>query len=633
MSDLTLHLPDFTFPDDVSAHTFSLCEAAQIPLLDLLTSDASELSRRCPKSSIIDIQYLINVLHNYLAPKFPSSSSTSTSGETPLLPTTIANVADNTSHPTKNPGTISLQAQPPQPQAWPQPRPPPPLTFSLLPSSTLNHLLGGGFPRGRITELVGAPGAGKTQILLSLLLSAQPSIYISTEAPLSTPRLQQILSSMTSSSSFSDSLQQQQQDGPHQYHPSLDNIHTITCHDLETQLHVTRYQLPILVHRLQARTVIIDSIAANFRGEGAGRSPKDLAMRAGELVRMVDVLRGVSKIGMEVEGWGGVAVVVANQVADRVGKEGLDGMTTTVSSGAGTLVPAGSGTPVHGLPMSIPTLDREWGKPSPSPSPQLAQYLGSTPIQPGQNSANPNPHLALEPLPLALDLQALPLSGYPNADKQPSLGFVWTSLIAGRVVVRRDEGSGRRWVAVVFADWVRETRVGEEVEVVVWEGGIGGRAEVEKWRMEREEVVGVGSDERIEEGEVDMIEEEGKDEEEGVHLVGRVEARLQVEGGGEGGELGGATEESGMASSTTPHHPTPDISETPHHHHHRRRRPSTDLSPDDTDPTTTTTTNLSFGLGKRLKLTTDDDNHNNKDAAPDNQYAYHPTGGLDPQEG
>ncbi len=68
----------------------------------------------------------------------------------------------------------------------------------------LDRALGGGIPTGYITEITGESGAGKTQFLLSLLLAVQlpaphgisrPAIYISTEAPLSTTRLSQMLAS------------------------------------------------------------------------------------------------------------------------------------------------------------------------------------------------------------------------------------------------------------------------------------------------------------------------------------------------------------------------------------------------------------------------------------------------------
>lgn len=163
------------------------------------------------------------------------------------------------------------------------------------------------------------------------------------------------------------------------------------------------------MERNNVGVVVLDSVAANFRdGEAGGAAARARARRGGELVRMAEVLRGVAVR------WG-VAVVVANQVADWFGGSG---------GGGGEL----------GLDMQ-------------------ARWFNGWEEEEEEGG------------------------GEGGAAKVPSLGMVWACLLAVRVVVKRAvevEGSWRRSVRVVFAPWVGG---GSEMGFEVWEGGV--RAVVE----------------------------------------------------------------------------------------------------------------------------------------------------------
>lgn len=303
-------------------------------------------------------------------------------------------------------------------------------------------------------------GAGKTQFLLSLLLSAQlppprglgrPTLYISTEHALPTNRLSQILRNKPSLSQTPQAA-------------SLSRILTLQTPDLESQEHILTYQLPIALVRHNIGLCIIDSIAANFREEGHA-SASALALRSTQLVRLGALLRSLARIH-------NCAFVVSNQVADRF--------------------PPADGSNHHLSAQSLPSSAQQ----------SMSEYQRSL---------------------LTLDHQQRFFTGWgahPSSSslnlKTPSLGLVWANQIACRIALIKEpqygapgkqgaacESSGageevpemklgtekkedgeeeslewspmhwRRWMRVVFAPWVRATGESERgVEFELWAGGI-----------------------------------------------------------------------------------------------------------------------------------------------------------------
>ena len=124
--------------------------------------------------------------------------------------------------------------------------------------------------------------------MLTLLLAVQlppprgfdrSALYISTEAPLQTVRLTQIL---RSNSQFSGL--------PESQRPSLSRVHSTQIHDVEAQEHILRYQVPVLIKQQNIGLLIVDSIAANYRAEfdkGKLRKAADsFAQRSAQLSRL-----------------------------------------------------------------------------------------------------------------------------------------------------------------------------------------------------------------------------------------------------------------------------------------------------------------------------------------------------------
>ncbi|KAK4891577.1 hypothetical protein LTR28_002449, partial [Elasticomyces elasticus] len=276
-------------------------------------------------------------------------------------------------------------------------------------------------------------GAGKTQLLLTLLLSAQlpcsrsasalpaPStLYISTEAPLPTIRLTHLLASHPSLYTLPDDTK-----------PTLSRILSIRTQDLESQEHILRYQLPVALARHNIRLVVIDSIAANFRAEfdksgdrNGGGGAHAMARRSAQLVQLGALLRDLAHRH-------NVAIVVANQVADRF----------TTPTHLPTAPPRHPSTTTTTAQNSQPRSPRS-AHSTPS-HPSSAQTHCDNMSKPGLASQQSHPGATLlSEDPLALDHQQRWISGWGDslradagAMKTPSLGLAWSKQVAARVAL------------------------------------------------------------------------------------------------------------------------------------------------------------------------------------------------------
>lgn len=407
-------------------------------------------------------------------------------------------------------------------------------TISTL-DPTLDAALRGGIPTGYITEIAGEAGAGKTQLLLSLLLAVQlppplgtgrRALYISTEAPLSTRRLTQMLTHNPILSSLS-------QDDK----PSLDNIISTTTPDLESQEHILTYQVPVEVERRDVGLIVLDSVAANYRAEfdrtdgggGGGNSSSirgqgsNMGARSAELVRLGMLLRDLALTH-------NLAVVVSNQVADRFGvgspllSRGGTQPTVPTTQGRSGVAAAAAAAREHqhqhrrahgGGGVQESPLAARSKNPNPPPLPPIEPTSSMADVLPRSSMSlsheeeeeedeppprpTPTPppprEVAGPPAPpaLTLDHQQRWFTGWgddptPSTGhgmKTPSLGLVWATQIACRIALVKaprygrsryveEEGEDgaavgvptlktwRRWVKVVFAPHVRPMGPGLE---------------------------------------------------------------------------------------------------------------------------------------------------------------------------
>jgi DNA repair protein RAD57 len=276
------------------------------------------------------------------------------------------------------------------------------------------------------------------------------ALYISTEAPLQTNRLAQILSQHPKLSSL-----------PADQRPSLSRIHSTHVHDVVAQDHILHFQVPVAIEKHNISLVIIDSIAANYRaefdkGSGGPGTTKSLngaeksARRSHEIAQTAKLLRDIARKH-------NITAVIANQVADRFAPNELTASSQRISSQRSILrLP-------HDSVCS-------------GTAPARSQVVLSTDD------------------PLSIDHQQRFFSGWGDDPsltdlKTPSLGMALTNQLSTRIALLKtpvymdrayapgEERELSRWdrsCRVVFSAWCAPAKVPFEI----WEGGV--RSLVEK---------------------------------------------------------------------------------------------------------------------------------------------------------
>lgn len=438
--DLLSVLPDFATKP--YAHILPPLERGKITTVDLITLDTLEIAKRAhvPPADVRRLAArIVDALHADLG--FENSTATADT-ESISSNTTTTTATPPTPNRTLGPGTTALDVT-----RW--------NTVSTL-DPALDALLGGGLPAGYVTEITGESGSGKTQFLLSILLSVQlpksrgglerRAVYISTEHPLSTPRLSQLLECHPYLSSLPDDEK-----------PSLQNILAINAMDLETQDHILNYQLPVAIARYNVGLIVIDSITSNYRAEHSSNSMLALSARSSELAKLGQLLRNLAVKH-------DIAVVLANQVSDRFDPvDGNIGMaqagfplalsqnTAVAGAAAGGGRESGANSP-H--PRSRTETDQQAFLPSSSPA-----AIPSSPFPAQEDDHFDGSYLIGNPARnalLSLLHQERFFTGWGDGVppetgslKTPALGFFWSTQIACRIALKKEDEEAR---AVVMSD-------------------------------------------------------------------------------------------------------------------------------------------------------------------------------------
>lgn len=245
--------------------------------------------------------------------------------------------------------------------------------------------------------------------------------------------------------------------------PSLENVLSITAVDLETQDHILNYQLPVAVSRYNVGLLVIDSITANYRAEHSSNTMMGISARSRELARLGQMLRNLAVKH-------DLAVVVANQVSDRIDPLENSGPTSRLPPSTQEGVPSPSPRDPPASRVDGKLLESSQvlsSSPSPAPSSSFVEddisFDGSYIIgQPVRNETLSLAHQERFFTGWGDSPPEAPISQQQSA-KTPALGFVWSTQIACRIALKTANDSPaldeagtvtrRRKMKLVFAPW------------------------------------------------------------------------------------------------------------------------------------------------------------------------------------
>ncbi|XP_073471261.1 DNA repair protein RAD51 homolog 3 isoform X1 [Aquarana catesbeiana] len=187
--------------------------------------------------------------------------------------------------------------------------------------SALDEILGGGVPLGKITEICGPPGVGKTQLCMQLAVDVQipecfggndgETVYFDTESSFRVERLVEIANACVLHCSL---ITQAHQEEGHRLamqrftaNNILSQIYYFSCQDyIELLAHIHTLK-DFLAKHLKVKLVVIDSLAYPFRHD-----LEDLSLRTRLLNTLAQQLISIATHRK-------LAVILTNQMTTRIG--------------------------------------------------------------------------------------------------------------------------------------------------------------------------------------------------------------------------------------------------------------------------------------------------------------------------
>ncbi|CAM9925867.1 unnamed protein product [Ascophyllum nodosum] len=185
----------------------------------------------------------------------------------------------------------------------------------------IDQMLGGGVPRGELTEVCGTPGVGKTQFGMQLAVDVQiphqfggvegEALYIDTEGSLTVERLSQLCSAVVehlqkiAKSKRKQGIMDLDSVVPTQ-EALLGGIHVWRLHDHAEQLAAVRTLPAFLERHPDVKLVVMDSVAFHFR-----HAFQDISVRTRMLSKMAQQLNEVAQQRS-------LAVLLVNQMTTKV---------------------------------------------------------------------------------------------------------------------------------------------------------------------------------------------------------------------------------------------------------------------------------------------------------------------------
>ncbi|CAG07273.1 unnamed protein product, partial [Tetraodon nigroviridis] len=184
-------------------------------------------------------------------------------------------------------------------------------------SSQLDAALGGGAPVGRMTEVCGVPGVGKTQLCLQLAVDVQVPhcfgglgaqvVYVDTEGGF---RLQRLLDLAAAAVNHCSLLAEDQEQRvameTFTVETILSNVFVVRCHDYLELLAELHLMPGFLSAHPGVRLLVVDSVASPFRP------------LLDELSQRTRLLSGLAQQLVAMAASRDMAVVVTNQMTTRV---------------------------------------------------------------------------------------------------------------------------------------------------------------------------------------------------------------------------------------------------------------------------------------------------------------------------
>jgi RAD51-like protein 2 len=201
----------------------------------------------------------------------------------------------------------------------------------------LDELLGGGgIPRGGITELVGGPGCGKTQVCMQVCVGARlpvsmgglqaHALYLDTEGSFAVNRAREMAEALVRHAQRYRAQEEAPTTTASILTPEdvLNGIHVARAHDAEEQLAFIRHLPKYLSAHPEIKVVVVDSMAFHFRYDF-----QDLNQRTRVLSRLAQQLNSVASLH-------DIAVLVTNHMTTRGSDELVPALGETWSHAIAT---------------------------------------------------------------------------------------------------------------------------------------------------------------------------------------------------------------------------------------------------------------------------------------------------------
>jgi DNA repair protein RAD57 len=223
--------------------------------------------------------------------------------------------------------------------------------------------------------------------------------------------------------------------------------------DLEAQDHILNYQLPVALANYNVSLVIIDSITSNYRAEHSSNNILAISTRSTELAKLGQMLRNLAAKE-------NIAVVLANQVSDRFEPAEGIGADPAQRSGFPSILSQGAVAREAGAasPLQRTRSDNTDQLSQFSQGPSSSQAIPSSPYHAPDDEKFDGSYIIENPARnsiLSLVHQERFFTGWGDGSpyeknlKTPALGYFWSTQIACRIALKKEE---RRSMA---APWAR----------------------------------------------------------------------------------------------------------------------------------------------------------------------------------